>query len=90
MSEKYSSVYYISELTIQTMIDISWPIMVTAMLVGLIISLIQALTQIQEMTLSFVPKLLAIFFVLIFMIPYIGNSMVAYMDELSYFMTNGL
>ena len=42
---------------------ISAPILITAIVVGLIISIIQATTQIQEQTLTFVPKLLAVAFV---------------------------
>ncbi|MEM1401181.1 MAG: flagellar biosynthesis protein FliQ [Pseudomonadota bacterium] len=45
------------------------PVMTVALVVGLIISLFQALTQIQEMTLTFVPKIVVIFVSLIFMLP---------------------
>ncbi len=50
------------------------PVMLIALIVGLIISLFQALTQIQEMTLSFVPKILAVFFSLIFFMPFMSNT----------------
>ncbi|MBU6475174.1 MAG: flagellar biosynthetic protein FliQ, partial [Alphaproteobacteria bacterium] len=42
-------------------LEISTPIMVIGLVVGVIISLLQALTQVQEMTLTFVPKIIAIF-----------------------------
>lgn len=58
-----------------TLLKISAPIMLTALSVGLIISLIQALTQIQEQTLSFVPKIMAIFLSLIFMFSYITSTL---------------
>ena len=45
---------------IQTAIMVSAPILITATVVGLIISIFQATTQIQEQTLTFVPKLLAV------------------------------
>ena len=45
---------------------LSAPPIITAMVVGLIVSIIQATTQIQEQTLTFVPKLFAIIFILIF------------------------
>ncbi len=44
---------------------LSAPIIGVSMLVGLVVSVLQVVTQIQEMTLTFVPKLLAVFFVLV-------------------------
>lgn len=41
-------------------IQIAFPVMLVALIVGIVIGLLQALTQIQEMTLTFVPKILAI------------------------------
>ena len=52
------------------MLKIGAPIMAVALLIGLAISLIQALTQIQEMTLSFVPKLLVMFASLLLLLPF--------------------
>ena len=49
---------------------IAAPIMITALVVGLIIALVQALTQIQEATLTFVPKVLAMLFVLVLTLPF--------------------
>ena len=54
--------------------------MITALVVGVAIGLIQALTQIQEMTLVFVPKILAIFLVLLIALPFAGDAMASYMD----------
>lgn len=65
------------------LIKIVSPIMAVAMSVGLGISLIQALTQIQEMTLSFVPKIIAIFFSLIALMPFITTKMTDFADEIS-------
>lgn len=61
---------------------ISAPAMLTALVVGLTISLLQALTQIQEMTLTFVPKMIAIFFVLMLSMPYMLQSLQDYTMEL--------
>jgi flagellar biosynthetic protein FliQ len=61
---------------------ISLPILFTSMLVGLIISLFQALTQIQEMTLTFVPKIVIIFLALIFLMPFMVSTMMDFNDEL--------
>lgn len=53
----------------------SAPVMVVALVIGLGISLLQALTQIQEATLSFVPKILAIFAVLLLALPFMGAQL---------------
>ena len=51
-------------------IKLSLPILLVALVVGVVISLLQALTQIQEQTLTFVPKMLAVFGVLVLLLPY--------------------
>lgn len=58
-----------------TLIKISAPVMLVALFVGLIIALFQALTQIQEMTLTFVPKILAIFVTMMLVLPYMFQQM---------------
>ena len=58
------------------MLKIAGPIMLVAMVVGLIISLFQALTQIQEVTLTFVPKILAVFAVMLIMGPFIVTELI--------------
>jgi flagellar biosynthetic protein FliQ len=58
------------------------PLLVTALVVGLIISLIQALTQIQEMTLTFVPKILSIFFALLLLFPFMGRVFQGFSERL--------
>lgn len=64
-------------------IKISLPLMMVALVVGLIISLFQALTQIQEMTLSFVPKMVAIFLAIIFLFPFISTTLKDYHERLT-------
>ena len=66
--------------SILLLLQISAPAMLTALIVGVAIGLLQALTQIQEMTLVFVPKILAIFLVLLIALPFAGHAMAAYMD----------
>jgi flagellar biosynthetic protein FliQ len=51
----------ITQQAIQTILWIAAPIVIIATVVGLVVSIIQAATQIQEMTLVFVPKMLAVF-----------------------------
>ncbi len=65
-----------------TMIWIGGPIMVVATAVGLIISLFQALTQMQEMTLSFVPKILVIMVALIALLPFMLTTLLEYTQGL--------
>ena len=60
---------------IYVLLEISTPAMLTALVVGLIIGLLQALTQIQEATLVFVPKIVAIFVVLLITMPLIGSAL---------------
>ena len=60
---------------IYVLMKVSMPVMLIALVVGLIISLFQALTQIQEMTLSFIPKIIAVFFSILFFMPYMINQM---------------
>jgi flagellar biosynthetic protein FliQ len=62
-----------------TVLKVATPIMLVALVVGLTIALFQALTQIQEMTLTFVPKILVIFLMLVLYLPYILNTMQGFM-----------
>lgn len=68
--------------SIYTLIIVSAPPMMVALVVGLIISLMQALTQIQEATLTFVPKILALLLTLIIAMPFMLDSLVNYGQEL--------
>ncbi len=55
---------------------LSLPALLVGMIIGLLISIFQATTQINEMTLSFVPKIIAIAVVLIFTMPWMLNEMI--------------
>ena len=68
--------------TVWIIIKTSGPILLVSMIVGLIISLLQTLTSIQEQTLTFVPKLLAIMLALMIMGPWLLNEIVSYMNIL--------
>ncbi len=63
-------------------LKIGGPMLIVALVVGFTISLVQALTQIQEMTLSFVPKILAIFLALMLFLPYMGMMLDSFAQEL--------
>ncbi len=58
------------------------PILIVGLVVGVIISIFQAITQIQEQTLTFVPKLLATAAVMVVAGPYLLNELVTYTQEL--------
>ena len=62
----------ITQQAMWTLVVASSPAVVAAMLVGLSIALLQALTQVQEVTLTFVPKILAIFVSVAFSATFIG------------------
>lgn len=64
-----------------TIILVAGPLMIVGLLVGVIISLVQALTQIQEQTLVFVPKILAIFATLVVALPFMGDALNGYMTR---------
>lgn len=64
-----SDTYTILSQTFLSVLYASGPIMALALLVGLVIAFVQALTQVQEMTLTFVPKIVAIFLSLLFVTP---------------------
>lgn len=64
-------------------IQISLPAMAVGLVVGVLIALVQALTQIQEMTLVFVPKIVAIFLALFFFLPSMSLALVNFMKVLA-------
>ncbi|MCC3306282.1 flagellar biosynthesis protein FliQ [Sneathiella sp. HT1-7] len=68
---------------IWVLLSVSAPVMLVALGVGLVIALIQALTQVQEMTLVFVPKILAIFLSLIIFMPFMISSMIGLMEQIA-------
>lgn len=65
------------------LIKVALPLMGVALIIGLSISLFQALTQIQEMTLSFVPKIIGIFFALMLFLPYIFNILDVFTEHIA-------
>jgi flagellar biosynthetic protein FliQ len=68
---------------IVTLVLVSSPLMLIGLIVGVAISLFQALTQIQEMTLVFVPKILAIFLAMLVALPFMADTMQGYMTRLA-------
>lgn len=80
----------IGDLMRETMIVIlkmGGPLMLIGLIVGVIVSIIQALTQIQEQSLTFVPKLLAIFAGLLIFMSYIGSTLMQFSEQIFLKMT---
>lgn len=69
--------------SIFVMLKIGAPIMLAALIVGLVISLFQALTQIQEMTLAFVPKILVIFIVFVLTMPFMLATLTGFTQQIA-------
>ncbi len=65
------------------MLTIAGPMLIAALIVGVVIGLLQALTQVQEMTLTFVPKLLVLGVVMLLSLPMIGHALGNFMDRVA-------
>ncbi|HSX55616.1 MAG TPA: flagellar biosynthetic protein FliQ [Sphingomonas sp.] len=72
----------IARAALMLVLTIAGPMLIAALIVGVVIGLLQALTQVQEMTLTFVPKLVVLGLVLLFSLPMIGQSMSVFMDRI--------
>jgi len=71
-----------------TIIMVSLPVLLTSMAVGLVISLLQAITQVQEQTLTFVPKLIAVMLSLIIFGNFMLNQLVSLAESMFRLMAN--
>ena len=70
-------------------IKIAAPVMLAGLAVGFLVSLFQALTQIQEQTLAFIPKILSIFIVLMLTLPFMADSLSSFMATISEWIIRG-
>lgn len=79
-----SSEFVISmaEKAVYVTLMISGPLLAIALLVGLIVSIFQATTQIQEQTLAFIPKIVAVLMALIFFGPWMLSTILSFTTEL--------
>ncbi|KUO65619.1 MAG: flagellar biosynthetic protein FliQ [Gracilibacter sp. BRH_c7a] len=71
-------VIYMAKEALGTAIIVGGPLLLVSLLVGLVVSIFQAMTQIQEQTLTFIPKILSIALILLFMGPWMLNIMTSY------------
>ena len=79
----------IARQAIWVMLEASAPMMAVALVVGLAIALLQALTQVQEMTLVFVPKIVAIFITLLIALPFMGSVLSGFMHLIAQKIVSG-
>jgi flagellar biosynthetic protein FliQ len=68
----------IGQAAVRTTLFVAGPMLAAGMLVGLIISIFQAATQINEMTMTFVPKIITVFVVLVLALPWIISQMTSF------------
>jgi flagellar biosynthesis protein FliQ len=68
---------------------VSLPLMLVGLVIGVVVSLLQALTQIQEATLVFVPKIIAIFVALLIALPFMADKLHANFIRITTHITSG-
>ena len=77
-----SSVVDLTMRTLEMALKLSLPLLLSALVVGLVVSVFQAVTQIQEMTLSFIPKILAMVVVIVVAGPWMLGQMTSFTRDL--------
>lgn len=80
MSELF--VLSVGKEAVMTALKVAAPVLIVSMIVGLIVSIFQAVTQIQEQTLTFVPKLLAIIVVMVILGPWMLNTLTQFIQNM--------
>jgi flagellar biosynthetic protein FliQ len=68
----------LSRQTFETILLVGGPVLLVSLVVGVSISLFQAVTQLQEMTIAFIPKIIAIFATVFFALPWMINVMLTF------------
>lgn len=68
--------------TLQITLMVSGPLLVVSLVVGVVVSIIQVVTSIQDMTLSLIPRMLAVFLVFLLMLPWVLHLLVAFSAQL--------
>lgn len=77
-----NQVLYLAKEALATALMVGGPILGVSLLVGLLVSIFQAMTQIQEQTLSFIPKIMAIIVVMLLLGPWMLNILTGYTGNL--------
>lgn len=73
-----TTVLEIAQGALWVILQVAGPVMMAGLLIGLIIALFQALTTIQEMTLTFVPKIIVIFLAIVVFLPFMMTTVIEY------------
>ncbi len=68
-------VIFMAQQAIEAMVHISLPILLTSLIIGLVVTIIQALTQIQDPNLQFTPKILGSMIAILTVLPYVGTEL---------------
>ncbi len=76
------TVIEIGQYAMRTVVFVAGPMLIAGMLVGLTISIFQAATQINEMTMTFVPKILTVFVVLILSLPWSISQLTTFTEDM--------
>lgn len=76
------SVIVMAEKMLWVAFIISMPLLITALVVGVLISIFQTVTGVQEMTLTFVPKITAVIGILVIFMPWILSVLIAYTEQI--------
>ena len=84
-----SIVLELAQAALMLVLTIVGPLLLTSLIVGVVIGLLQALTQIQEMTLTFVPKILVTFLALIVLLPFMIRQVTGFMDRIAQMIVTG-
>ncbi len=75
-------VIYWGQQTVKTAIIVTSPILLAGMVIGLIVGIFQSATSIQEMTLTFIPKMAAVIVVILFMMPWMLQTLTDFTQNL--------
>ncbi|MFT3977479.1 MAG: flagellar biosynthetic protein FliQ [Sphingomonas bacterium] len=84
-----AQIFALAQSALMLVLTIAGPLLVTSMIVGTAIGLFQSLTQVQEATLTFVPKLLSMGLVLLLTMPMIGRALADFMARISDLIVSG-
>jgi flagellar biosynthesis protein FliQ len=68
--------------TLQITLLVSGPLLVTALVVGLVVSITQVVTSIQDMTMSFVPRIIAVLLIFLLALPWMMNVLLSFTTQL--------
>ena len=77
------TIFQIAYESLIVLLKLSLPLLLVVLVVGIVVSLMQTLTQIQEPTISFVPKIISVFVTMLFTLHYMGAIFSDYMEKIT-------